>query len=341
MPRAGTDPIAVVPIAPGTASRDRHARSRRRCASAAPAHGLCRQGDRRSRDYAAVARTGAHARTPALPADPPATRSRRRERISTPCATRFGSSRPIPGSTPASARSTSRPTRCGTDREPRSCTARWRGAPGCSAGAAYGLDALNWRDRARANFLAWLPRQNVGPVPPTLPPPTPQRPAQRAGLHSNACRIRGDMGTVFIDALFRHLAWTGDIGFAFEAWPASGEHPGLAAAVVPPALRLWSGCRCTKPMRRSGRATTSIMRVAACPASACNLYHNRQAARIARAWSVKIPHPMTAKRLIGRAMRARWLPGLSRFAEYRQRLAGRRAVHPGAGLWSYYPSSWD
>ncbi|RZK96614.1 MAG: hypothetical protein EOO66_06010, partial [Methylobacterium sp.] len=71
-------------------------------------------------------------------------------------------------------------------------------------------------------------------------------------------------------------------------------------------------------------------------ASAYNLYHNRQAARLATMLG-EDPAPYAREAvLIGQAMRAElWLPGEGRFAEYRDWL-GERAVHPSAGLWSFY-----
>lgn len=33
-----------------------------------------------------------------------------------------------------------------------------------------------------------------------------------------------DMNAVFIDALFRHLMWTGDLEFAHEVWPTIEKH---------------------------------------------------------------------------------------------------------------------
>lgn len=208
----------------------------------------------------------------------------------------------------------------------------WRGP--------YVLDALGWHDRARANFRAWLPRQNVEPVPPTLPPPDAASNLARseAGLHSNGdlSNSHYDMNAVFIDALFRHLAWTGDIGFAREAWPAIRRHLAWQQRLFRrpfgaerlPLYEAYAQIWASDDIHYAGGGVAY--------ASAYNLYHNRQAARIARLIG-EDPAPYDREAaLIGRAMRAElWLPDAGRFAEYRDWL-GARAVHPSAGLWSFY-----
>ncbi len=207
----------------------------------------------------------------------------------------------------------------------------WRGP--------YALDALGWHDRARANFRAWLPRQNVEAIPSTLPPADAASNLARseAALHANGdlSNSHYDMNTVFIDALFRHLAWTGDRAFAREAWPVIQRH------------MAWQRRLFRRPYRRGLPLYEAYAQIWASDdiqysgggvayASAYNLYHNRQAARLATMLG-EDPAPYAREAvLIGQAMRAElWLPGEGRFAEYRDWL-GERAVHPSAGLWSFY-----
>ncbi|HVJ02965.1 MAG TPA: DUF4450 domain-containing protein, partial [Sphingomonas sp.] len=96
----------------------------------------------------------------------------------------------------------------------------WRGP--------YALDALGWHDRAGANIRGWLPNQNVEPIPATIPPADEDANLARSenALHSNGdlSRSHYDMNTVFIDALLRHLEWTGDVALAREAWPVIERH---------------------------------------------------------------------------------------------------------------------
>jgi len=206
----------------------------------------------------------------------------------------------------------------------------WRGP--------YALDALGWHDRARANFRAWLPRQNVEPVPATLPPPDADSNLARseAALHSRGdlSNSHYDMNAVFIDALFRHLAWTGDVAFAREAWPVIERHlawqrrlfrrPFAGGPLYEAYAQIWA----SDDIQYSGGGVAY--------ASAYNLYHNRQAARLARLLGHD-PAPYEREAAaIGRAMRAElWLADEGRFAEYRDWL-GERAVHRSAGLWSFY-----
>ncbi|MHA6723931.1 DUF4450 domain-containing protein [Sphingomonas sp. RS2018] len=208
----------------------------------------------------------------------------------------------------------------------------WRGP--------YALDALGWHDRARANFRAWLPRQNVSPIPAAIPPADADSNLARseAALHSSGdlSNSHYDMNAVFIDALFRHLDWTGDRAFAAEAWPVIERHlawerrlfrrPFAGGPLYEAYAQIWA----SDDVQYSGGGTAY--------GSAYNLYHNTQAARIARTLG-KDPAPYEREAAaIGRAMRAElWLPREGHFAEYRDWL-GERAVHPSAGLWSFYHS---
>lgn len=206
----------------------------------------------------------------------------------------------------------------------------WRGP--------YALDALGWHDRARANFRAWLPRQNVSAVPVAIPPADADSNLARneTALHSNGdlSNSHYDMNAVFIDALFRHLAWTGDLAFAREAWPAIERHlawerrlfrrPFAGGPLYEAYAQIWA----SDDIQYSGGGVAY--------ASAYNLFHNREAARIARALGKDaVPYEREAA-AIGTAMRRElWQPQSGSFAEYRDWL-GERRVHPSAGLWSFY-----
>src|SRR5688572_6483019 len=96
----------------------------------------------------------------------------------------------------------------------------WRGP--------YALDALGWTNRAKANFRYWAGHQNTSAIPSQLPPADAASNLARseAALHSNGdlSKSHYDMNLVFIDALFRHLLWTGDAAFAKEMWPVIERH---------------------------------------------------------------------------------------------------------------------
>lgn len=206
----------------------------------------------------------------------------------------------------------------------------WRGP--------YALDALGWHDRARANFRAWLPRQNVSAIPAAIPPADADSNFARneAALHSNGdlSNSHYDMNAVFIDALFRHLAWTGDLDFAREAWPVIERHlawerrlfrrPFAGGPLYEAYAQIWA----SDDIQYSGGGVAY--------ASAYNLFHNREAARIARALGKDAAPYEREAAAIGKAMRAElWQPRVGSFAEYRDGL-GERALHPSAGLWSFY-----
>jgi len=104
-----------------------------------------------------------------------------------------------------------------------------RGARGCWAGAdPDALDALGWPERARQHFTYWAGRQNVAPIPAKLPPADVKNNLARSesALHSNGdlSNSHYDMNLVYIDALFRHLQWTGDLELARTLWPVIERH---------------------------------------------------------------------------------------------------------------------
>lgn len=208
----------------------------------------------------------------------------------------------------------------------------WRGP--------YALDALGWHDRARANIRGWLPNQNVEPIPATIPGPDEDSNLARSenALHSNGdlSRSHYDMNSVFIDALLRHLAWTGDMALAREAWPVIERHLAwqrrlFRRPIGPEGLPLYEAYAQIWASDDMGYGGGGVAY-----ASAYNLFANREAARLAKLLGTDGSAYAAEAELIGRAMRAHlWLPDRGHFAEYRDTL-GERQVHPSAGLWSFY-----
>ncbi len=207
----------------------------------------------------------------------------------------------------------------------------WRGP--------YVMDELGWHDRARRHFSSWATRQNTDPVPEKIPPPDEASNLARseAALHSNGdiSNSHYDMNTVYIDAVFRHLLWTGDRAFARQMWPVIERHLAWERRLFrreygPEKLPLyeaytviWAG----DDIQYGGGGTTH--------GSAYNYYHNKMAARLARLLGHDdAPYECEAA-LIARAMRELlWLPD-GGFAEYKDYL-GRQLVHPDAAVWSFY-----
>jgi predicted alpha-1,2-mannosidase len=208
----------------------------------------------------------------------------------------------------------------------------WRGP--------YVLDELGWHDRARTNALYWAARQNTDPIPASLPPADERSNLARneAGLHTNGdiSNSHYDMNLVFIDELFRHLLWTGDVAYARRMWPVIERHLAWERRCFRreygpdklPLYEAYAAIWASDNLQYGGGGTAH--------ASAYNYYHNRMAARIAPLVGAD-PAPYTHEaELISRAMRELlWMPQQGEFAEYKDWL-GRQLVHPSGALWTFY-----
>jgi len=210
----------------------------------------------------------------------------------------------------------------------------WRGP--------YAMDALGWHDRARRHLSYWATRQNTSPIPDKLPPPDENSNLSRseAALHSNGdiANSHYDMNTVYIDALFRHILWTGDLDFARQMWPVIERHLAWQRRLFrrefgPDKLPLYEAYAqiwASDDLQYNGGGATT--------ATAYNYYHNTLAARLARAlgYTDRAAFYENEAALISRAaQKYLWLPEQGMFAEYRD-LLGLQRAHPSAGLWSFY-----
>ena len=208
----------------------------------------------------------------------------------------------------------------------------WRGP--------YTLDDLGWHARARENFETWIPHQNTGPVPAAIPPPDKAVNLARnePGLHSNGdlSNSHYDMNMVFIDALFRHLLWTGDAAFARQVWPVIERHLAWErrlfrreyGAEKLPLYEAYATIWASDNLYYNGGGTAY--------ASAYNIYANRMAARIAVLAGKDPASYSTEADLIERGMRSLlWLAGEGTFAEYKD-IVGKQLVHADYGLWNFY-----
>lgn len=208
----------------------------------------------------------------------------------------------------------------------------WRGP--------YALDALGWHARARSNLGAWTPRQNTQPVPDRLPGADTVSNLARneAGLHSNGdlSNSHYDMNMVFMDALFRHLLWTGDVEYARSAWPVIERHLAWERRLFRrefgpaklPLYEAYANIWASDDLYYNGGGASH--------ASAYNVYANRSAARIARLLGKDAQPYEREAELIAQAMRAHlWMQEEGAFAEYKD-LLGAQLLHPSYGLWSFY-----
>jgi Domain of unknown function (DUF4450) len=203
----------------------------------------------------------------------------------------------------------------------------WRGA--------YIGDSLGWHDRASAYFNYWAGRQNVAPDFPTVAVANPARNlAENDGgmLHSNGSipQTHYDMNLVYIDALFRHLLWTGDLDEARKFWPVIQRHLAWEKRCFD-RDGLYEGYACiwaSDALQYNGGG--------AAHSSAYNEFHNRTAARLARLIGQDpAPYEQEAAR-IHRAIQSRlWMADRGWYAEYQDEM-GEKQLHPFPALWTIY-----
>lgn len=208
----------------------------------------------------------------------------------------------------------------------------WRGP--------YAGDALGWHDRMRRHLEYWATRQNLSPISnePFKPDPTANFARNEPELHSNGdiSNSHYDMNIVYIDALFRHILWTGDVEFARKMFPVIQRHlawekrlfrrefgaeklPLYEAYVV-----IWA----SDDLQYHGGGVTH--------STAYNYYHNKMAARIAKLIGEdEAPYEREAD-LISKALRQNlWLKNQGWFGEFKD-LLGLQKVHENAALWTFY-----
>lgn len=208
----------------------------------------------------------------------------------------------------------------------------WRGP--------YAMDALGWHERARRHLAYWATRQNTTPVPDRLPPADVSANFARseAALHSNGDMSNShyDMNLVYIDALFRHLRWTGDLAFAREVWPVIERHLAWERRLFrreygpdrQPLYEAYAAIWASDDLQYHGGGTTHT--------TAYNFFHNKEAARLAALLGFDGGRYEEEAAAIGRAMRRwLWIQDGGGFGEYRDFL-GLQKLHENAGLWTFY-----
>jgi hypothetical protein len=208
----------------------------------------------------------------------------------------------------------------------------WRGP--------YANDELGWHDRARRHFAYWAGRQNTSPIPDRLPPADAEANLSRneAALHSNGdiSNSHYDMNLVYVDALLRHLQWTGDRDFARRVWPVIARHLAWEQRLFrrsfgPDGLPLYEGYCCiwaSDDVAYEGGGATH--------ATAYNYYENVMAARLARLLGMDgAPYDREAAQIWRGLHRELWLPDRGWFGEGKD-LLGRQTVHDSPALWTFY-----
>jgi hypothetical protein len=216
--------------------------------------------------------------------------------------------------------------------------AGWRGP--------YNLDALGNHDRAVLHLQHWLKRQNVTPVTTADPAIGPWDPdihlARKEGmLHSNGdvSNNHYDMNMVFMDVLFRHLMWTGDMQFAREVWPALQRHLAWERRLFRrtfaggdgkdlPLYEAYATIWASDNLQYNGGG--------AAHSSAYNIFAFRFAAKLAKALGEDGSAYQAEADLIHQGMQELlWLPAQGAFAESKD-LLGRQSIYPNPALWTVY-----
>lgn len=205
---------------------------------------------------------------------------------------------------------------------------------------SYAGDALGWHERTRAHFDGFTPKQNTSEIPATLPAPEAAANLSRneSALHSNGDLTNShyDMNLVALDAIFRHLRWTGDLDYARRIWPVierslAWERRLFRREFGPEKLPLYEAYAAiwaSDDLTYSGGGTTHT--------TAYNLFHHREAARLARLLGLDATPYENEAAAIARALDDYlWLPRLGWFAESKD-LLGLQLTHPSAAAWTVY-----
>ncbi len=208
----------------------------------------------------------------------------------------------------------------------------WRGA--------YSGDALGWHDRALRHLTYWAGQQNTDPIltAPPVPDPTVNFGRNEPALHTNGdlSNSHYDMNLVYIDALFRHFLWTGDLNFARAVWPVIERHLAWERRLFRrpfgqerlPLYDAYAAIWASDDLQYEGGG--------AAHSTAYNYYHNKMAARLARLLGKDAsPYEREADSIL-RALRGNlWLQDCGWFAEWKDVL-GLQLAHPNAALWTFY-----
>lgn len=205
---------------------------------------------------------------------------------------------------------------------------------------AFAGDALGWHERTRAHFDGYAAQQNTTPIPAALPAPETVANLARneTALHSNGDLTNShyDMNLVALDTIFRHLRWTGDLAYARKIWPTierslAWERRLFRREFGPdksPLYEAYAAIWASDDLAYSGGGATH--------ATAYNLFHHREAARLARLLGLDAAPYETEAAAIERGLnRHLWLPREGWFAESRD-LLGLQRAHPSAAAWTVY-----
>ena len=208
----------------------------------------------------------------------------------------------------------------------------WRGP--------YANDVLGWHDRSRRHLAYWATHQNTTPVPAAILPADPKAHLARnePSLHSSG-DMSGkhyDMNLVYMDALFRHILWTGDLDLAGDLWPVIERHMAWERRLFRrpfgddqlPLYEAYAAIWASDDLQYHGGGVTHT--------SAYNYYHNRMVAQLAKQLGKDSNSYEKEAELILKGMQKYlWLADRGWYGEWKD-LLGEQSVHPAAALWTFY-----
>ena len=217
----------------------------------------------------------------------------------------------------------------------------WRGP--------YVGDVLSWHDRANTHFKAYALSQLTTPLSGPLVMDTAlhlARTLEKIGTSvftsGYICRNPNgdfrahhyDMNLVYIDALLRHLYWTGDLVFAKEMWPVITRHLAWEKRNFDPdddgLYDAYAVIWASDALQYSGGAVTH--------SSAYNYKANRDAAMIAKLIGEDgTVYEAEAAKILKAINAVLWVPSKGNYAEFKD-MMGNKLLHTSAALWTMYHS---
>jgi len=215
----------------------------------------------------------------------------------------------------------------------------WRGP--------YVGDVLNWHDRAKTHFKAYALSQVTSPLTGPVVMDTAlnlARSLEKMGTSvfssGYICRnpngdIRPhhyDMNLVYIDALFRHFNWTGDVAFAKEMWPVINRHFAWEKRNFDPdddgLYDAYAAIWASDALQYSGGSVTH--------SSAYNYYAKKEAAIIAKLIGEDPTfYEKEAAKILKAINDTLWMQDKGSYAEFKD-LLGNKLLHPNAAVWTLY-----
>jgi Domain of unknown function (DUF4450) len=201
-------------------------------------------------------------------------------------------------------------------------------------------DALGWHERTARHFDTFAARQNTSPIPLQLPQAEPSANGSRNenALHSNGdlSHSHYDMNLLAVDAILRHLRWTGDIDYARKIWPVLQRHVDWERRLFRrefgeekwPLQEAYCCIWASDDLAYNGGGTTH---------SSALFYQQLTSLNQIAAWigAKPLSDDREASRIRDAMNHLLWQPQLGCFAEWKDSL-GRQLTHPSPACWTFY-----